>query len=335
MGQLRYKTFSFFLVTVILFGFQVSLAQQTETHWLIGRWEGEIGRFRGQGGPLRTLRVTEVSPDGKARAMWGIAGEFSFRPDVRVEGVQVKIVTGSKSVVELMRQGDTLLAGTFTTVKGRVFPIKLAKVKPSTEIDGQKQVTQPSFKEGDFWQFRIVPRLGGATDTAVLNGDYEVVFLGNQFKLFQIGEGEKVEIQPVFNGNLVDLSFYAAELIRVLDSRQPELQYLEFPLFVGKVWTTQYRVKVGRILVLTFTAETRATEIEEIRTLAGRFRAFKMERNVVGFYAPYDPHNRDIPYRVLSTYYYSPETRSIVRYIKGGAGGGVNLQLMRFGTIGQ
>jgi hypothetical protein len=40
-----------FVVVVLLLGYQFGSAQQTENSWLIGRWDGNIEGFKGQGGP--------------------------------------------------------------------------------------------------------------------------------------------------------------------------------------------------------------------------------------------------------------------------------------------
>ena len=54
----------------------------------------------------------------------------------------------------------------------------------------------------------------------------------------------------------------------------------------------------------TRTADTSVAKIEEVSTPAGKFLAFKMERLDVGGTAS----------RWAFVYYYSPETRSIVKY---------------------
>ena len=126
------KTITFFLVSVILFSFQASLAQQTQTHWLVGQWEGKIEGYLSKENPGRTLRVIAVSPDGTAQARWAVTGQGMGGADIAVDGLKVTVVTSAKSQVELSREGDNLLVGTFTLQTGRRFPIKLTKINGPT-----------------------------------------------------------------------------------------------------------------------------------------------------------------------------------------------------------
>ncbi len=136
---MKSTTAHFFLIVIflILSTFQVSIAQQSENQWFIGRWEGNIDGFRGKSGPGRTLRVHEISKDGTILAMWSVTGQRATKADVRVDNDQVRVVVGgSKSVVEMVREGESSLTGKFTLADGKGFPIKLMKTKLSTEFDG-------------------------------------------------------------------------------------------------------------------------------------------------------------------------------------------------------
>ncbi len=126
------KTITFFLVSVILFSFQASLAQQTQTHWLVGQWEGKIEGYLPKQNPARTLRVITVSSDGTAQARWAVTGQGMGGADIAVDGLKVTVVTSAKSQVELSREGDNLLVGTFILQTGRRFPIKLTKINGPT-----------------------------------------------------------------------------------------------------------------------------------------------------------------------------------------------------------
>lgn len=130
------KTITFFVLSFVLLNFQEGFGQQTQSHWLVGSWEGKIEEYSGKDDPGRTLQVDAVSPDGKALARWTVTGQKRGRVDAKVEGSQVQVVTGGNSLVELTREGDDSLSGTFTLGTGRAFPIKLARIKPSTEFDG-------------------------------------------------------------------------------------------------------------------------------------------------------------------------------------------------------
>jgi hypothetical protein len=52
-----------FVFVVVLLGYHLTNAQQTQSPWLIGRWDGNIEGFTGQGEPARMLRVHDVPAD--------------------------------------------------------------------------------------------------------------------------------------------------------------------------------------------------------------------------------------------------------------------------------
>jgi len=125
-------------VVMVLFGYQVGSAQQTQSPWLIGRWNGNIEGFTGQGEPARMLRVHSISAEGAIVSLWGVPPQTRARAEVKVDGSQVKVfVPVSKVTVELTREGDDVLAGKITFVSGREHPIKLTKTKLSNQFDGK------------------------------------------------------------------------------------------------------------------------------------------------------------------------------------------------------
>jgi len=130
------KPLAFLLASVIFFSVQSASAQQPQSHWLIGHWEGTIENYRSKEGPDRTLRVHAVSPDGKAVGRSSVTGMNSVAIDVVVEGVQIKFLLPSKNLVELKREGDDRLVGNYTLPDGRAFPLTLKRIKLSSDFDG-------------------------------------------------------------------------------------------------------------------------------------------------------------------------------------------------------
>src|SRR5688572_240606 len=119
------------LLLMHLFAFGLSQAQG-QSHWLIGRWDGSIAGMSAKQKPARTLRVHAVQTDNTAKARWAITGENTGSVDAKVEGSQISfVVASSKSVVELLREGDDSLAGKITFANGKSFPVKLTRVKLS------------------------------------------------------------------------------------------------------------------------------------------------------------------------------------------------------------
>ena len=125
-------------VVMVLFGHQVASAQQTQSSWLIGRWNGNIEGFTGQGAPARMLRVHSISAEGAIVSLWGVPPQTRARAEVKVDGSQVKVfVPVSKVTVELTREGDDVLVGKITFVSGREHPIKLTKTKLANQFDAK------------------------------------------------------------------------------------------------------------------------------------------------------------------------------------------------------
>lgn len=110
---------------------------QEEVHWLIGRWEGNLSGYIGRGSSARTLRVTEVSPDGTAEGMWYVTGQQPFAAFIQVEGARVRIATAGNHLVELKREGDDLLVGKYIPQNGETLPVKLTKTE-SPDGAGEK-----------------------------------------------------------------------------------------------------------------------------------------------------------------------------------------------------
>jgi hypothetical protein len=127
-----------FVFVVLFLGYQFASAQQTQSPWLIGRWDGNIEGFTGQGGPARMLRVENISPEGRIVSLWGIPPQARGRAEVKMDGTHVKVfVPFSKSTVELARESEDVLVGKIVLASGQEFPIKLTKTKLSNQFDGK------------------------------------------------------------------------------------------------------------------------------------------------------------------------------------------------------
>jgi hypothetical protein len=158
MMQRKFKTLAFLIAVVLPFSYRTSFAQEGQIHWLIGRWDGLLEESSRKGGRNRTLRVLDVTPDNSGPATFGRSPLDSTRAELNLEGAKVKVVTlTTKRVVELTRQGDESLVGTFTDESGQKFPIRLTKIKLSSEFDGRWEgegLTRPGcmLPATDFYQ---------------------------------------------------------------------------------------------------------------------------------------------------------------------------------------
>jgi hypothetical protein len=123
---------------MVLLGYQLTSAQQAQSPWLIGRWDGTIEGFTGQGGPARMLRVNNISAEGAIVSLFGVPPDRRGRVEIKVDGSQVRFfVPSTKSTVEVTREGDEVLVGKMVLASGREFPIKLTKTKLSNQFDGK------------------------------------------------------------------------------------------------------------------------------------------------------------------------------------------------------
>src|SRR5262249_54153101 len=137
--------------------------------------------------------------------------------------------------------------------------------------------------------------------SSVSTRTHEVVYTNGDFQAYVFGEKRKQPVESDARKNL---------LFSLVGKAEGEAlkSYLQFPLFVGKecrvayTYGQRHRLMLGRVGV---------TKMEDISTQAGNFRTFKIERQDNGSVAKNSVALRK--WFFTSTYYYSPETRSIVR----------------------
>lgn len=91
----------------------------------------------------------------------------------------------------------------------------------------------PVFIDGDIWQYRVVEHGEYMQTERELNGIYEIAYSKGQFKAFKLETNQKNELRAG-----------AGVLIGLVD--QTVLQHLQFPLFKGKSWTTDYTFRPRR-----------------------------------------------------------------------------------------
>jgi hypothetical protein len=193
----------------------------------------------------------------------------------------------------------------------------LALFWSSAFVLAQEPAQAPSFKDGDTWQFNIT-RQGGAqnvTSTDFNDGKYELMFTHGGVKLYQVEESQKNELAINQEGPTQG----SLTLIGKSDQRAN----LKFPLSVGQKWTYSYRQKpAGARRDVEFSVEISVTGIEQVATPAGTFKAYKL----VG-----DTTWRGQG-RSTSTYFYSPETKSIIKRSNRNenTGGTVEAELVKF-----
>ena len=175
-------------------------------------------------------------------------------------------------------------------------------VTTSVNLFAQEQANKPDYKDGDFWQYKVTEKGFRTQSTSALNGLHELTYRPDRIAI-RLEGGEQREVRQA-----------VGELRRML-AIDADRQLLQFPLSVGQKWSTQYRQEASNG-VRNLTTETNVTGLEEITTPAGKFSAFKIERWGSSGGVPRRgkaPGSKTRNYEW--TYYYSPQTQSIIKYI--------------------
>jgi hypothetical protein len=167
----------------------------------------------------------------------------------------------------------------------------------------QEQAPAPTFKEGDSWQINISRKDQGASSSSQTEGAYELVFTQGKIKVFEINGDQKSEVN-------VQPESPAEGLLGVVgkNEKRPDLK---FPLSVGQKWEYQVVVRpAGARQDQRRSAEVTVVGQEQVTTPAGSFKAFKLVRSESWSVGRGGGSNTS-----TSTFYYSSETRSIVKRV--------------------
>jgi hypothetical protein len=163
---------------------------------------------------------------------------------------------------------------------------------PAFKVFGQ-EAQAPVYQDGECWLFRSVSKNYQGYVSGVLalpaNGEHKICFL--QGKFFEI-DGDTKSV--VSTAGLWNSILYMAET-----------RELKFPLVVGQKRTEEFKTRVrGTNRLEPRRTEIQVVDIDQIMTPAGAYRSFKIHRD-------------DWWYGKLVSkwiYFYSPETKSIVKY---------------------
>ena len=159
-----------------------------------------------------------------------------------------------------------------------------------------QEVPPPVFQDGDFWQFKAVETsVGGISRSNPFDGMYEVFYSQGNFKTFQMTGNGREPAGPSARGPL--LAFLGQGSV---------IKDLQFPFSVGQKWDYKYEfTAIGSKKSFLRTVEIHVTGVEQVTTPAGNFSAFKLEKEEM-FKLGEHPW--------VGTFYYSPETKSVVKY---------------------
>jgi hypothetical protein len=184
------------------------------------------------------------------------------------------------------------------------------------DVFGQERADAPVFKDGDVWRYRVVEHGEYMKTEKELNGIYELIYSAGRFGVFKLEESQKKELK---SGTGV--------LVGLLGQTENQ-QHLQFPLYQGKSWSKDYTFRPRRRDAdRVVNSVTRITDFGSITIGLGSFPAFKIER---------DAQFKHIDHWAF-VYYWSPQTRSVVKYymevLKGAAAGSKReIELIKFGS---
>jgi len=172
----------------------------------------------------------------------------------------------------------------------------------TTAVFAQEQAPAPSFKEGDTWQFSITQKGQLFSTSERFTGIYEMALSQGQVKVYEINGSQKTEVD-------INLDGPGGGLLTQIGKNE-ERPSLKFPLSVGQKWTYEFEITpAGARVSQKRSVEVNVTGIEQVITLGGSFRAYKLVRN-----EEWQGGIKKVVWnRNTVTYFYSPETRSVVK----------------------
>jgi hypothetical protein len=160
--------------------------------------------------------------------------------------------------------------------------------------DGEERVQAPVYAIPGSWTFRTVDRTyAGMWKSNLLNGDFEITMRDGAYRIGWVDGGKSPDTNEFCPLGV---------MLPTPDANRASPQYFNFPLWVGKKWK-------GSELVQRHWRNTDSvvTGIEEVVTPAGTFVAYRIERYIVLLAGI-------TTYHLTQVYFYSPETRSTVKY---------------------
>lgn len=188
-------------------------------------------------------------------------------------------------------------------------------VMGALNLFAQEQALSQPYEEGEFWHFSV--KASGFEEyksTRLVTGTYEIAHSQNQLKAFYLGPNGKED---------TDLS--SASLIMLLGRGKD----FSFPLAVGKKWSYRYPRLIRTLVQQGVIFRWRNVDInvagsERIDTEAGVYETFKLVKEN-------RPMTGTEPW--VTTYNYSPQTRSVVKLTSDEEEGSLAITLIKHGVV--
>jgi len=145
------------------------------------------------------------------------------------------------------------------------------------------------------WSYRAVhSMLAGGYRSDLISGDFDIAMRNGSRTIVQVGGGNA----------LASEDGYRLQAMLPVPIDRDVAPYFDFPLWIGKQWTGSQLTRPDRKWRPVHSA---VTGRETVTTAAGTFPAYRIERSAL-------LSVRAINYYDTEVYFYSPETRSVVKY---------------------
>lgn len=179
----------------------------------------------------------------------------------------------------------------------------------------EERAEAPVFKEGDFWKFKVTskPESGASPANKLPNGIFILRYAKGAIQVRELVDEKEIVSEQL-------------DIPVLLCFRQgPRAQDLQFPFYLGKEWPYSYKVTI------TQTAQLKVVALERVATQAGTFQTFKIDKTLQWSIASVR-WGTGIK-AIRGTYFYSPETKSIVKFDSvGDTGFARSIELLKFET---
>lgn len=166
----------------------------------------------------------------------------------------------------------------------------------------EQRAEAPAYKTNASWRYHAVDKMYDGYTSDLLNGDYEVSLLDGKPEVLYVDGAKKIQ---AYRPGVLNLMVPSTA---ILESPEPALK---FPLWVGQkseeIYLSERNYLSDRRRYLT--AHNVVTGVETVRTPAGSFQAFKIERRVQ-FIAGVGNRTE---WNLIYDFFYSPDTKSVVK----------------------
>jgi len=201
----------------------------------------------------------------------------------------------------------------------------------SSALHAQEQASAARLRDGDFWHFQVKSKMPRGVDSwggTIPDGNYILRFSPGRLRAYQlVNNDEQILENSMGLLSLIGRSSGGNSQNTRLTATSRDLQ---FPLFVGKKWQFTYQLNIPRGAKQRNVA-IQVVALERTETAAGHFQTFKIEKYVQ--WATASALWETGVQNVQSSYFYSPETKSIVKYWSESTDGATReIELVKFGT---